>query len=152
MVGMSIAGTLGSVAGAVVLYGVGRGIGAERLRRWPQMRGHWVGLSTADLDRSDTWFKRHGAKTVLLGRVVPGVRSLISIPAGVASLDLRVFLLYTMLGSALWTTGLPLAGRLLGRNDEQVEHVIAPVSTALVVGTILVLAVRGVRYHRRSPQ
>ena len=56
IVGVIVAGTLGSVAGAVVLYYVGRGIGAERLRRWTETRGHWVGLSTADLDKSDTWF------------------------------------------------------------------------------------------------
>ena len=150
IVGVIIAGTLGSLAGAVVLYYVGRGIGAERLRRWTAAHGRWFGLSTGDLDKSDKWFKRHGAKTVLVGRVVPGVRSLISIPAGVAGLDLRVFLLYTTLGSALWTTGLALAGRLLGRNYEQVEHVVGPVSTAVVVGIILVLVIRGVRSHRRS--
>ena len=143
--GLVIAGTLGSVIGAIVLYYAGRWIGGERLRRWSDRHGRWVGLSSRDLDKSDDWFKRHGAKTVLFGRVVPGVRSLISIPAGVSSMDLRVFLLYTTFGSAIWTTVLAYAGRLLGRNYEQVEHVIGPISTAVVVGIILTLVIRGFR-------
>jgi membrane protein DedA with SNARE-associated domain len=149
--GVIIAGTVGSVAGAILLYYAGKGIGAQRLRSWTEAHGRWIGLSIADLDKSDKWFKRHGAKTVFIGRVVPGVRSLISIPAGVSGLDFKIFLLYTTLGSAVWTAALALAGRLLGRNYEQVEHVIGPISTAVVVGIIVMLIVRGVRNRGRSP-
>jgi len=145
IVGLVIAGTMGSVAGAIVLYYVGRFIGGKRLRQWSDRHGRWVGLSSADLDKSDEWFKRHGAKTVLFGRVVPGVRSLISIPAGVSMMDIRIFLLYTTLGSAVWTTMLAFAGRLLGRNYEQVEHVIGPISTVVVIGIVLTLIIRGFR-------
>jgi membrane protein DedA with SNARE-associated domain len=148
--GVIVAGTLGSVAGAVLLYYFGRGIGAMRLRRWTEAHGRWIGLSTSDLDKSDRWFKRHGAKTVLIARVVPGVRSLISIPAGIAGVDLGVFLLFTTLGSSIWMTGLALAGRLLGRNYEQVEHVIGPISTLVIGGMILALIVRGIRNRRSS--
>ena len=102
------------------------------------------------MDKSDDWFKRHGAKTVLLGRVVPGVRSLISIPAGVSGMDLRVFLVYTTLGSVVWTSLLTFAGRLLGRNYEQVEHVIGPISTAVVVGIVLILVIRAFRQRPRA--
>lgn len=143
--GLIVAGTLGSVAGAIVLYYVGRQIGGERLRAWSDRHGRWVGLSSADLDKSDEWFKRHGGKTVLLGRLVPGVRSLISIPAGVSKMDLRVFLVYTTLGSAGWTAALAYAGRLLGNKYEQVEHVIGPVSTVIVVGIVVTLVIRGFR-------
>lgn len=87
-IGVVVAGTIGAVAGAIVLYYIGRSIGAERLRSWCDAHGRWVGLSRADLDKSDDWFNRHGARTVLLGRLVPGVRSLISIPAGVSGLSL----------------------------------------------------------------
>lgn len=150
--GVIVAGTLGAVAGAIVLYFIGRRIGGERLRSWCDARGRWIGLSRTDLDRSDNWFKRHGAKAVLLGRLVPGVRSLISIPAGVAALDLRVFLFYTTVGSAAWTTALALAGRLLSENYDQVEHVIGPVSTAIVVGLILAWVIRALRNGRRVAQ
>ncbi|HYP17897.1 MAG TPA: DedA family protein [Opitutus sp.] len=145
LAGVIVAGTAGSVAGAIVLYGVGRRLGAERLRRWCDKHGRWVGLTRKDLERSDRWFRRHGAKTVLLGRVVPGVRSLISIPAGVAGMDMRVFLLYTTLGSAAWTAALALAGRMLGRNYERVEQVIGPVSTTVVVLIILTWVIRALR-------
>ncbi len=149
-VGVVLAGTLGAVLGAVVLYYVGRSMGAERLRGWCDAHGRWVGLSRADLDKSDDWFKRHGARTVLIGRLVPGIRSLISVPAGVSGLNLRVFLIYTTIGSAVWTVLLAGAGRWLGRNYEQVEHVVGPVSTAVVVGMILALVIRGFRNARRD--
>lgn len=150
VVGVIAAGTLGSVIGAIVLYGVAHRVGAERLRRWCDAHGRWVGMSGADLDRSDDWFRRHGAKIVFLGRLVPGVRSLISIPAGVSAMDLRLFLIYTTLGSALWTTALTLSGRALGRNYAQVEHVIGPISTAIVGIIVITLLVRGIRASRRA--
>lgn len=148
--GLVIAGTAGSVAGAIVLYYAGRRIGGERLRHWADGHGRWIGLTRADLDKSDKWLKRHGAKTVLLGRVVPGVRSLISIPAGVSGMDLRVFLVYTTAGSVVWTSLLAFAGRLLGRNYEQVEHVIGPISTAVVVGIVLTVVIRAFRLRPRA--
>ena len=150
LAGVIVAGTVGSVAGAVLLFYAGRGIGARRLRRWTEAHGRWIGLSNADLDKSDRWFKRHGAKTVLLARLVPGVRSLISIPAGIAGVNLGVFLLFTAIGCALWMTALAFAGRLLGQNHEQVERVLGPVSTAVIVGIILMMIVRGIRSRRRS--
>lgn len=152
LAGVIAAGTLGTVAGALVLYYVGRHLGGERLRRWCDARGRWIGLSRADLDKSDAWFKRHGAKAVLFGRVVPGVRSLISIPAGVAKLDLRLFLFYTTIGSAVWTTALAVAGRLLSDNYGHVENVIGPVSTTIVVGLIVVWIIRAVLNARRTAQ
>ena len=152
VIGVVTAGTLGSVLGALILYFLGRRIGAAKLRAWCDAHGRWIGLSRADLDKSDRWFERHGAKTVLLGRLVPGVRSLISIPAGVSRMEFGVFLLFTTIGSAVWTTALAVAGRLLGRNYEQVEHIIGPVSTAIVVGIVLMLVIRGIRNARTSPR
>jgi membrane protein DedA with SNARE-associated domain len=148
LTGLIIAGTLGSVAGALVLYYVGRTLGGERMRAWCDAHGRWIGLSRADLDKSDAWFKRRGATTVLFGRVIPGVRSLISIPAGVASMDLRVFLVFTTLGSAVWTAALAVAGRALGDNYEQVERVIGPASTGIVVIIAAVWLYRIIRHGR----
>jgi membrane protein DedA with SNARE-associated domain len=149
LAGLIVAATLGSVLGAIALYYVGRLMGGERLRRWCDAHGYWIGLSRADLDKSDAWFEKRGAWTVLFGRVVPGVRSLISIPAGVSSMDLRVFLIFTTIGSAVWTTALAFAGRALGRNYENVEHIIGPISTAIVVGIVVLWLVRGFRQRRR---
>ena len=148
LLGVILAGTLGSVLGAVALYYVGKKLGGERLKSWADGHGKWIGLSREDLEKSDRWFERHGSKTVLFGRLVPGVRSLISIPAGISDMRLPVFLVYTTLGSAVWTAALAIAGRALGRNYEQVEHVIGPISTAVVVGIIVSLVIRAIRKSR----
>ncbi len=148
--GVIVAGTLGAVLGAVLLYYVGRIAGEVRLRRWADRRGKWIGLTSHDLDKSKKWFERHGGKTVLLCRVIPGVRSVISIPAGVARMNLAHFLLYTTLGSAVWTGLLAAAGRALGSNYERVETFIGPISTAIVVGLVLLILVRAIRQTRRA--
>jgi membrane protein DedA with SNARE-associated domain len=133
LVGVILAGTAGSVLGALVLYYIGRRLGGDGLRRWCDAHGRWIGLSRADLEKSDRRFERHGSMIVLFGRLIPGVRSLISIPAGAARMSLGVFLSFTIIGSAAWTTLLAFAGRLLGQNYERVEHVIGPISTGVVV-------------------
>lgn len=111
--------TVGSVAGALALYGIGALIGRDRIRalvaRLPLVK-------LADLDRTEAWFARHGAKAVFLGRMVPIFRSLISVPAGVERMRMTVFLLYTALGSLLWNTAFVLAGYGLGDNWRTVEE------------------------------
>jgi membrane protein DedA with SNARE-associated domain len=111
--------TAGSVVGALMLYGLGAWLGQERLRRIvdkvPLMR-------VSDVDKAVTWFHRHGAKAVFLGRMVPLFRSLISIPAGVSRMSLPRFTLLTTLGSALWNTVFVLAGYQLGESWHLVEQ------------------------------
>jgi membrane protein DedA with SNARE-associated domain len=150
LTGIVIAGSLGSVLGALPLYYAGKSLGEIRLRRWCERHGHWIGVSERDLDRSRSWFKRHGAKTVLLCRLVPGVRSLISIPAGIAEMKVGLFLLYTTIGSVVWSTFLAVAGRALGASYEKVEHVIGPISTIVVVAIVTSIVVRGIRQRRRA--
>ncbi|HEX2100556.1 MAG TPA: DedA family protein, partial [Candidatus Synoicihabitans sp.] len=93
--GVIIAGTAGSVLGALPLYGLGHSAGEKRLRSWLERRGHWVGVSSDDLTKAIDWFDRRGGLTVLFCRLIPGVRSLISIPAGLAHMNFVVFLAYT---------------------------------------------------------
>jgi membrane protein DedA with SNARE-associated domain len=150
LAGIVVAGTLGSVLGALPLYYAGKSLGEVRLRRWCARHGHWIGVSERDLDRSRSWFQRHGAKTVLLCRLVPGVRSLISVPAGIAEMKVGLFLLYTTIGSSVWSTLLAVAGRALGARYEKVEHVIGPISTVVVVTIVISIAVRGIRQRRRA--
>lgn len=148
-IGIAVAGTLGSVLGALPLYSLGRAAKEERLRSWLDRHGHWLGTSGEDLTKAQRWFARHGGKTVLLCRVIPGVRSFISIPAGIARMNLPLFLLYTALGSAVWTTALAYAGLRLGDRYEQVERYIGPVSLAVLGGIALSLVIRGVRQQAR---
>ncbi|WOP17759.1 DedA family protein [Raineyella sp. LH-20] len=109
----------GSLTGALLLYWLGAAIGAERLRwiaeRIPLVDAH-------DVDSSIDWFTRYGSFAVLIGRLVPGVRSLISIPAGIDRMPLLKFSAFTVLGSVIWNTALVVAGYLLGDNWHAVSE------------------------------
>lgn len=139
--GAVIAGTLGSAAGAVFWYVLGRRVGKQRFERWIARRGVWVGIEARDVERAAGWFERHGRLAVLVGRLVPGVRSFISLPAGFQRMAWAPFLCYTVLGSALWSGALAFAGRLVGREFEQVGDWLGPVSW-VVIGVLLALYVR----------
>ena len=129
--------TAGSVVGAFSLYGIGAALGTRRLAaiadRVPLMAG-------ADVYRADAWFTRRGPVAVFVGRLVPGIRSLISIPAGVTRMPILLFLGLTTLGSALWNVLLIGAGYLLGSQWTRVESYVGPVGTVVLV-LIVVLAV-----------
>jgi membrane protein DedA with SNARE-associated domain len=116
-----LAATAGSVAGALILYWVGRAFSEARLRAIVDRWGKWLRLEQADVDRADAWFDRHGTIAVMACRVVPIVRSLISIPAGLRRMPIGRFVLYTAIGSAVWNAVLIGAGWVLGDNWETVE-------------------------------
>ncbi len=144
--------TLGSVVGAVALYYVGVVLGRDRVRA---MAARMPLVKLSDVDRTEAWFARHGAKAVFLGRMIPIFRSLISIPAGVARMRVGTFLLYTTLGSLIWNTVFVMAGYVLGENWQVVESyagsfqkVIIAVC-ALAVGCFVVT--RLVRTRRDRP-
>ena len=141
-----LAGGLGSLAGAYLWYLVGRAFGAHRLRRLIARHGRWLTLTLSEFEVAEGWFQRHGRKIVFLGRFVPTVRTLISIPAGIERMPQGQFLLFTALGSFIWSGGLALAGYLLEDQYERVEHWINPVSTAVVVGIIALYVWRVIRW------
>ena len=146
--GVVAAGTAGSVLGALPLYYLGRVIGEERLRRWAGRHGHWLAVSPEDLDKVKGWFARRGGAAVFLCRLVPGVRSLISIPAGIHRMPLLPFLLYTTAGTALWAGLLAFAGKLLGQNYRQVEHWVGPITYVVLGGILVAFVIRVVRLKR----
>ncbi|WP_167455104.1 DedA family protein [Amycolatopsis kentuckyensis] len=111
--------TLGSVAGAVVVYLAGALLGHDRMRR---LAGRLPLLGTADFDRTAAWFARHGGKAVFFGRMIPVFRSLVSVPAGVERMPFGRFLLFTTAGSLIWNTVFVVAGYLLGENWPLVER------------------------------
>ena len=139
-VGVVLAGALGSVLGAIPLYYLGRLVGEERLKEWADKYGKWLTVSSREIEKVDRWFDRHGNKAVFFGRLVPGIRSLISIPAGISGMNLVTFLLYSAVGGTLWTAMLAYLGRLLGENYEQVDAYLGPVSYVVLGG----LAVAGI--------
>jgi membrane protein DedA with SNARE-associated domain len=118
------AGTVGSLAGTTVWYWIGRAIGEQRLRAWVKRHGRWITLGTRDVDRAQQWFERHGAKAVFFGRLVPGVRTLVSLPAGFTPMPVGSFLLYSTLGTVVWTAALAWAGVVLQANFTLISNYI----------------------------
>lgn len=116
LLGVVVAGTIGSIVGSSLPYLLARWLGEERVRGFVRRHGRWLLLFERDLDRALRLFDRHDQRLVLFGRVVPAVRSLVSLPAGLLRMSLLRFLFYTALGTALWNGTLAYAGVLLGRN------------------------------------
>ena len=128
-----LAGTIGTVLGALPWYYIGHVFGRQRLTAWADRYGRWLTVTGKDIDRADRWFDRHGVKAVLLGRLIPGVRTLISLPAGISGMSLPLFLLFSTIGTVAWTTLLTAAGYFLGDHYEAVEHYIGPLSKVVVI-------------------
>lgn len=112
-------------------------LGEERLKSWADRHGRWITLSRDDLDRIDRWFDKHSRWAVPLGHLVPGIRTLISIPAGIFGMGLARFVALTLLGAGVWTSALGLAGYALGSRYDQVERYIGPASTAIMAAILL---------------
>lgn len=146
--GMVVAGTLGSLAGAGFWYGVGRAVSHHRLMRWVERHGTWMALTPDDVTQSTDWFARHGRASVFFGRLVPLVRTLISVPAGFSRMPLTQFLALSALGSGLWTFALAYAGLLLGSRFKEVEQWLGPVSSGIVVLAVLAYFYRVFRIIR----
>ncbi|MDP9474554.1 MAG: DedA family protein [Actinomycetota bacterium] len=135
-----VASTAGSLVGALALYGLGWWLGEERLRRFVGRFGRFLWLEEADLDRATGWFKRYGGSAVFFGRLVPGVRSLISVPAGVERMPTWRFVAYTLGGSALWNALLVGAGWILGDRWAQVEQYTQALQYVLLAAAIVAVA------------
>lgn len=138
--GMIVAATIGSVSGAIVLYALGRIFKAERLRKLFEGKfGQVLHLNPEHVDKSVVWFEKYESKAVLICRCVPIVRSLISIPAGFASMNIPKFLLLTTIGSAVWNTVLVYIGSMLGEAWEKAMPYFDKYSS--IAGVIIFVAV-----------
>ena len=153
---MILAATVGSVVGALIMYWIAAFIGDERLHAFTRKFGKWVQIREVDLTRAEEWFDRHATSAVLLGRCVPLIRSVVSIPAGFRRMKLVPYLAYTFAGSLVWNILLIGAGALLGDNWERVGDVMSPIQK-LVELTVVVavvafawLRVRSLLQQRRA--
>lgn len=151
ILGVILAGTLGSVLGTTPLYILGRLVSEDRLAGWADRYGKWLTLSGKDIRAADDWFDAHGHKAVLFGRLVPGIRSLLSIPAGLSEMPFWKYLLYTSIGTAIWASALAVAGYALGENYEQIEHLIGPIGYVVLAG-LVIWALLAIARRRRQGQ
>jgi len=145
--GIVAAGTVGSVLGALPLYYVGRLINERSLKELADRHGRWLTISRKDIERAKEWFDKHGPATVLLCRLVPAIRSLISIPAGIARMNLALFLAYTTIGTALWTGLLAYLGYFLGSNFARVSEYLDLISWVVGAAIVLIYIVRVMKHE-----
>ncbi len=139
--GAVAAGTAGSVLGAVILYAVGYVAREAGVRRLVAAYGRYLFISEHDLDRAAGWFGRYGEAVIFFGRLIPIIRSLVSIPAGYTRMNPVRFLVYTTLGTALWSLLLTYAGWVLGENWETIREYTGPYENAALA--VIVLAAAG---------
>ncbi|MEH7389711.1 DedA family protein [Bacillus sp. JJ1503] len=135
--GVIISATLGSVMGAVILYGLGLLMDVKRLERIIDRYGRFLRLTKDDIYRADAWFDKYGIWTVLFCRLIPLIRSLISIPAGMSNMNFWLFLLFTTIGTLIWNTVLVNLGAAVGSNWEYIVEIMDKFST--VVYTLIVI-------------
>ena len=145
LLGVTAMGTVGSIAGALVFYALGSLFGEPRVRFLMRRYGKWLLLSEADFDRALEWFDRYGERVIFFGRMVPIVRSLISIPAGIASMNLTFFCLYTAIGTGMWSFLLTFAGYLLGKSWSLVSDWVSRYEKAAIVIGIVAIGIFFVR-------
>ncbi len=150
--GAVAAGTAGSVLGAVVLYAIGYVAREAGVRRLVAAYGKYVFISEQDLDRGAAWFERYGEAVIFFGRLIPIIRSIISVPAGYTRMSAGRFLLYTTLGTSLWSLLLTYVGRVLGENWVDIRGYMKPYENGTLVVLVLVVVVfigwRALRWRR----
>ncbi len=140
VIGMMIAATIGSVVGALILYFVSAAIGPDRLRAFVEKFGKWFGVKSSDLVRAEAWFDRRSVVAVLVGRCVPLIRSIVSIPAGFRRMKLSSFVVLTALGSAVWNIALIGAGAVLKDQWDRVGDYVGIFQWVVVAAIIVALA------------
>ena len=144
-----LVGVLGTVLGALPWYYAGQILGEQRLKSLADKYGKWLTITSKDIEKARRWFDRRGGQAVFICRLVPGVRTLISLPAGISRMPLVPFLLYSTLGTLLWVGLLTYAGYALGNNYELVEEYLAPVSKIVLVTLVIAFILWLVRRNMR---
>lgn len=142
------AGTIGSVGGAYTWFVAARAIGADRLKRWADRHGRWLTLSRTDIDGVLRWFARYGAIAVLVGRLLPAVRTLVSVPAGIANMPTPTFLLWTTVGALAWSGTLAGIGFLLGERFDALARWVGLFANVVVASAVLLYVYRVVTFRR----
>lgn len=131
------AGTFGAMVGNLFWYVAAKALGLERFRPLIDRFGRWLTMDWGEIERAHRLFDRHGGSVVFLARMLPTVRSLVSIPAGLLKMRFLPFMIWSTAGSVIWTAGLAIAGWVLGSQFGQVETVLGPLSLAVIGAIVL---------------
>jgi membrane protein DedA with SNARE-associated domain len=139
-------GALGCTIGSVIAYAVGAKGGRPFLNKY----GKYVLITPHDLDRADHWFQKNGDWAIFVGRLMPLIRTFISLPAGIAKMRIGKFLIYTVVGSFIWCTALSFAGYLLGANWEKIRTVMRPFDPAIIAVVVILIGYYIYRHIKNS--
>lgn len=131
--GVVASGTAGAMLGNIFWYLAARALGVERLRPFIARYGRWLTINWRDVERADRWFVAHGAAFVFVGRLVPTIRSLVSVPAGLLHMRFRTFFIASTIGTAMWTVILAGAGYQVHQNVAGIADSIGPISNAVMI-------------------
>jgi membrane protein DedA with SNARE-associated domain len=145
-----VAGSAGSLAGTGFWYVLAKRVREDKFKAFLGQHGRWLALDGDDLDRVKGWFEKHGTTAVFLCRLIPGLRTLISVPAGFSHMSLFSFLAYSAAGTFLWSLGLAFLGQQLGENYHQVADYLGPVSWIVTGVMICIYLWRVIRWKKPS--
>jgi membrane protein DedA with SNARE-associated domain len=150
--GVIASGTAGAMTGNLLWYLLARSVGLERFKTFIDRHGRWLTLDWYDVEKVQRAFGRFGAGIVFVGRMLPTLRTFISVPAGLVHMKLLKFLLWSTVGTVVWSGALAAAGFLLGRQFAKIEQVVGPLSSVVVAGILLLYVWRQLTWHRRHRQ
>ena len=142
-------GLFGTILGSLPWYYLGRLVNEKKLSKFLDKRGKYVGITSDDLAKSKRWFDKYGVSLVFWGRLVPGIRTLISVPAGMELMPFRKFLIWTTLGSLIWVAILTYAGFILGENWQIIESYLDQIKYILKPILILILVYFLIKFFMR---
>ena len=148
--GVIIASTLGSVVGAIILYGIGAIVGIQRIERFVDKWGKILRLTSKDIHKANAWFEKYDVWTVFFCRFIPLIRSLISLPAGLAKMNFWIFLVLTTFGTLIWNMVLVNLGAKLGNSWETVVHYMDIYSDFAYAAIVLIFLVVVIRFYRKK--
>lgn len=145
-----VSSIVGSLLGAYTLYMIGRLINDEKLAAFIDRNGRWLTVDNESLDKAKGWFEHYSKTAVLFGRLVPAIRSLISIPAGLTKMKTSSFLLYSAIGTAIWSSILAVSGYVLGQDFERIRFIVDPLTTAVIILVVVIYLYRLIFPRRKS--
>ena len=145
--GVIASGTTGAMLGNTAWYYLARALGVDRLRPFVRKWGRWLTVTWRDVQRADKWFDRKGWLFIMIGRMTPSIRSLVSVPAGLFEMPLKTFLIASTVGTLGWTTLLALLGQKLGENYQAIGAYLGPLSTGVMVLMGLYYVFRVIRWR-----
>jgi membrane protein DedA with SNARE-associated domain len=150
--GVIASGTAGAMFGNFFWYLLARVIGIDRFRPFIEKHGRWLTLDWLDVEKAEKLFGRFGGVVVGLGRMLPTVRSVVSIPAGLLHMRLKSFLIWSTIGTAAWSSALAVAGYLLGQQFADIEKVMGPLSAGVIVAIVIAYLYRQLTWRKRHPK